>query len=251
MSPPHSPRLLVSVRSAEEAVAALNAGADIIDVKEPSRGPLGAADPDTIAAVIAAVARRCPVSAALGELIDHPSPRDLPRGLSYAKIGLLGAGRFDWRDRLAAHFAAIPDAAAIAVGYVDRWPASAPPTPRLDEVLNWAIDHKAAGILLDTYQKAGDDLPRISNCGHLFDFIAKARAAGLIIALAGSITAANLGEVLSYGSDVVALRGAACVNGDRKQPIDPQRVRALAELIAKRAGRTPRSPRVPANGRAG
>ncbi len=38
-------RLLVSVRSAAEAEIALSAGADLIDVKEPSRGSLGAADP--------------------------------------------------------------------------------------------------------------------------------------------------------------------------------------------------------------
>ena len=38
-------RLLVSVRSAAEAEVALGAGADLIDVKEPSRGSLGAADP--------------------------------------------------------------------------------------------------------------------------------------------------------------------------------------------------------------
>ena len=40
----HSPpQLLVSVRSAEEARAALEGGAALIDVKEPSRGSLGSA----------------------------------------------------------------------------------------------------------------------------------------------------------------------------------------------------------------
>ena len=39
----NSPGLLVSVRSAAEAITALEAGADVIDVKEPSRGALGAA----------------------------------------------------------------------------------------------------------------------------------------------------------------------------------------------------------------
>ena len=38
------PGLLVSVRSADEAIAALAGGADVIDVKEPNRGALGAAD---------------------------------------------------------------------------------------------------------------------------------------------------------------------------------------------------------------
>ena len=36
-----APGLLVSVRSAAEAATALAGGADLIDVKEPSRGPLG------------------------------------------------------------------------------------------------------------------------------------------------------------------------------------------------------------------
>ena len=37
-------RLLVSVRSEEEARAALAGGAEIIDAKEPSRGALGAVE---------------------------------------------------------------------------------------------------------------------------------------------------------------------------------------------------------------
>ena len=43
-----APGLLVSVRSAAEALAALAGGADVIDVKEPNQGSLGAADDDTI-----------------------------------------------------------------------------------------------------------------------------------------------------------------------------------------------------------
>ena len=65
-------RLLVSVRSAAEAEAALTGGASVIDVKEPTRGALGRADDGAIADVVAAVAGRAPVSAALGELRDRP-----------------------------------------------------------------------------------------------------------------------------------------------------------------------------------
>ena len=49
-------RLLVSVRSAAEAEAALTGGASVIDVKEPTRGALGRADDGVIADVIGAVA---------------------------------------------------------------------------------------------------------------------------------------------------------------------------------------------------
>ena len=52
------PKLLVSVRSADEARAALAGGADLIDVKEPAHGPLGAARQPPRAALCQAVAMR-------------------------------------------------------------------------------------------------------------------------------------------------------------------------------------------------
>ena len=64
-------KLLVSVRSADEAQAALDGGASIIDVKEPSLGSLGRASEAAIAAVVNRVARRIPISAALGDLDEH------------------------------------------------------------------------------------------------------------------------------------------------------------------------------------
>src|SRR5438128_1572682 len=93
------PGLLVSVRSAAEAEIAIGAGAALIDVKEPSRGPLGRADDTTIAAVVKQVAGRRPVSAALGELPAYEETRSarvsdpadlvtegLPAGLRYIKF---------------------------------------------------------------------------------------------------------------------------------------------------------------------
>ena len=44
-------RLLVSVRSLDEAVEAISGGCDILDVKEPGRGSLGMADLREIVAV--------------------------------------------------------------------------------------------------------------------------------------------------------------------------------------------------------
>ena len=92
-------RLLVSVRSAAEAEAALAGGAAVIDVKEPARGALGRADDAVIADVVRAVAGRAPVSAALGELRDRPErqPAVLPAvaGLRQMRAGRL-RGDGDW-----------------------------------------------------------------------------------------------------------------------------------------------------------
>src|SRR5215468_9568595 len=88
--PPRYPGLLISVRDAAEAEAALRGGADVIDVKEPRRGSLGRADAATIAAVVACVAGRRPVSAALGELVEPGSEAVPGPGLSFVKWGLAG-----------------------------------------------------------------------------------------------------------------------------------------------------------------
>ena len=62
-------RLLVSVRSVEEARVALDAGVDLIDFKEPRRGSLGAVDASTAAEIVQAIGGRAPLSMACGELI--------------------------------------------------------------------------------------------------------------------------------------------------------------------------------------
>src|SRR5262245_20705546 len=93
--------LLVSVRDVAEVGPALEGGAALIDVKEPANGALGRASAEVCAQVVAAVAGRAPVSAALGELLDGGA--DCPAGVAYAKYGLAGClRREDWRPLLLA-----------------------------------------------------------------------------------------------------------------------------------------------------
>src|SRR5215213_5588834 len=95
-------KLLVSVRDAAEAEAALEGGADWIDLKEPARGALGAVDASTAREVIACIAGRAPVSAAAGELADWRGAhsRELLEiaGVSHLKLGLAGCGGKAWRS---------------------------------------------------------------------------------------------------------------------------------------------------------
>ena len=65
-------RLLVSVVDADEARTAAAAGADIVDVKNPAEGSLGAPSPAVIAGVRAAVPTELPVSAAIGDMPNLP-----------------------------------------------------------------------------------------------------------------------------------------------------------------------------------
>ncbi len=223
-------RLLVSVRDAAEAREALAGGADLIDVKDPNRGALGAADTQAIEAVVAAVRGRKPVSVAAGEW-DGAGMAELPAGVCYVKIGLAGAKGRNWQQALAQRFMGLQPAAPIAAAYADGPRVAA---PAAQDVLDWAIGHGVTGILIDTAVKDGS---------HLFDWVAsptlaawieRARRYGLLVALAGSLRGQVFERAIDLDPDIVAVRGAACTHGDRTGSVSRGCVARLAGLISAR-----------------
>ena len=130
---PGKPKLLVSVRDADEARSALAGGTDWIDLKEPAAGPLGAVSLPTARQVAACLAGRRTLSAALGELVDWhtTSARQLLRvpELEHLKLGLAGCAAVDswskvWRKIEAQVTAA--GKSLVAVVYADWQRAGAP-----------------------------------------------------------------------------------------------------------------------------
>src|SRR5438270_9317018 len=120
-------RLLVSVISAEEAKRALAGGADIIDVKDPGEGALGAPAPRVLSEVVRAVGGAAPISVALGDLPDLPHTAALAArgaalsGAAYVKAGLRGVREL---ERAVTMMSAVADAvgdraAVIAAAYAD------------------------------------------------------------------------------------------------------------------------------------
>ena len=188
--------LLVSVRSAAEAEAALAGGAAVIDVKEPKHGALGRAADAVLADVVRAVAGRAPVSAALGELRDRPDanlPSSLP-SLVYVKCGLArcaadpGDG---WRSAIDALACAVeasaPSCRMAVVAYAD-WRRAQAPTP--DEVCTFVCQRPGWALLLDTWGKDGLTLLDWMSCVEVHRMGRVCRDAGVTIALAGSLGAA-------------------------------------------------------------
>jgi uncharacterized protein (UPF0264 family) len=206
--------LLVSVRSAAEAVAALEGGADLIDVKEPSRGSLGRADDETVRAVVEVVAGRRPVSAALGELLDDPEPRPLP-GVTFVKWGLSGCNdeptwQERWDEACTRWRQFNPGCAAVAVAYAD-WHRPGAPLP--GGILCFAESRGLPAVLIDTWNKDGGTLLDWLECDYLEFLSQYSRKAGVKLALAGSLTAKEIEQLRGLAPDWFAVRGAACRGG--------------------------------------
>ncbi|HEX3600534.1 MAG TPA: (5-formylfuran-3-yl)methyl phosphate synthase [Lacipirellulaceae bacterium] len=234
------PGLLVSVRNAEEARAALAGGADVIDVKEPNNGALGAAPADVVSTIVRVVDGRAMVTAALGELLehshaDHPNNGvPIPQGLSLFKLGLAGcANEIDWQTRwktIISKFAGGSRSTPpqpVAVVYAD-WRAARAPDP--SNVLKAGVDVGCPALLVDTWDKSSGALFNHWQPKDLRRFIEEVRKHKLIVVLAGSLTGKNLQLAASLKPDFVAVRGAAC-DGGRRGAVTEERVQKLKATL--------------------
>jgi uncharacterized protein (UPF0264 family) len=231
-------RLLVSVRDAEEARAALDGGADIIDAKDPTRGALGAVAPAVLRDVVRAVGGARPVSAALG---DATSEREVERaareaasaGVAYVKVGLAAVRDAERALTLVsaavrgAHGARVGGAKTrvIAVAYADAARAeSLPPA----ELVTIAARAGAAGVLVDTAFKNAGGLFAVASRRTVAAWVEAAHDARLQVALAGKLSREDLPLVAALGANIAGVRGAAC-EGGRTGRVTAERVAALAE----------------------
>ena len=247
---PHAPRktshdrsigLLVSVRSVEEARAALAGGATLIDIKEPAHGSLGRADDATIAAIVRAVNGERPVSAAMGEWADDAGEYSDSK-LSYIKWGLAGcAKRHDWRNAMASLLARTRLPQVVLTAYADWECAQA---PSVDDVFALAAERPGGVLLVDTHCKVAPSQNK--NRPTLLDWMRVAdveklcqacRDADVRIALAGSLGIDELRALRLASPDWFAVRGAVCSDGDRQATVDTAKVSELLNVIRSFASR--------------
>jgi (5-formylfuran-3-yl)methyl phosphate synthase len=220
-------RFLASIASVEELPAALDGGADLIDVKDPSSGALGAADLATIRAIVTEVAGRKPVSATLGDLPMQPEPlvsaarRTAGAGVDFVKAGIFANG--DAEACIAALGAvAVEGARLVAVLFAD----GAPDFTLLDRIAAAGF----AGAMLDTAEKRDGALPDHLPPERLRAFVQRARSLGLMTGLAGSLRLEHVAPLAALGPDYLGFRGALCAGG-RADRIEAARVRQVRQAL--------------------
>ena len=221
-------KILVSVRSVEEALLVAQGGADFIDLKEPGEGALGGLPVDTIRAIVGALRQHAtglPVSATIGDVPTSELPRIMDCvdavgacGVDYVKVGI---------DRA-------PQAVAVLnVLATCGWPIV--PVFIADQGFEWThVEHACAlgfpGVMADTADKLTGSLFDAVPLPDLRRFVATVRAGGAMVGLAGALRVAHEPQLRALEPDFAGFRTAVCVGG-RSSAIDPQRVLALTRLM--------------------
>jgi len=214
--------LLVSVVTTEEADAAIEGGADIIDIKNPSEGSLGANFPHIIREIVGRVPPPLKSSATLGDVPNLPGTISLAGmgaalcGVNYIKVGLMGVrtpgeALFLLKQLNRAVKATNPRAKVIAAGYAD-----APMVNALNPLVLPSISLEAGieGCMIDTAVKDGRNLFHHLSREQLKGFVTETHTYGLICALAGALLEEDLPAIQDLGADIAGLRTAVC-EGDR------------------------------------
>jgi dihydroneopterin aldolase len=219
--------LLASVTGPEEAALVLARGADIIDLKDASTGPLGALEPDVLRATVAAIAGRRPVSAVTGNLPMEPDvivaavESTAATKVDYVKVGLFRGPRREECIRALSSLA--HRIKIVGVMFADSGADIA--------LVTIMVESGFAGAMLDTAEKSGGRLLDCMDIASLRDFVGACRAHGLMAGLAGSLEAPDVPRLLLLAPDYLGFRGALCAERDRTARIDPESVGIIRELI--------------------
>jgi len=232
--------LLISPINTEEALEAIKGGADIIDVKNPKEGSLGANFPWVIKNIRKMTPEGMHVSATLGDVPYKPGTVSLAAagavvsGADYIKVGLYGTKNYNEALEVMENVVKSvrefdEDALVVASGYADAHRVGAIDPMEIPRV---TADSGANLAMVDTAVKDGKTLFDFMDKDKLQEFNNSIHDYGLKSALAGSVKKEQLQLLYEIGCDVVGIRGAACTGGDRnKGSINRTAVLELKNMI--------------------
>ena len=210
--------MLASVRNLEEAKVVYECGADIIDLKEPKHGALGAIPLDMMHCIVDTLWEKCLISATTGDLpadaatIEEQVLKTAETGVDYVKVGMFSKHHLEsCLPRLAP--CASRGISIIAVMFADL-------NSDLDSTIDDVKNAGLKGVMLDTARKGSGSLLKHVNLQHLKQFVNHSRQKGLLTGLAGSLTIEDIPGLIQAGPHYIGFRTALCSRKERTGYID-------------------------------
>lgn len=221
--------MLASVRNLQEATLAYQGGADIIDLKEPKHGALGAVPNGVIHNIVDDLWEKCIISATIGDLpanpliIEEKVMQVAETGVDYVKVGMFSDRHIDICLPRLIH-CSNKGIAIIAVFFADM-------EFDTDHAIKIAKNAHIKGIMLDTARKHAGGLLSHKNIIQLEYFVNRARQNDLLSGLAGSLKIDDIPVLLKANPDYIGFRTALCANKKRESLIDKSSINNVRKVI--------------------
>jgi uncharacterized protein (UPF0264 family) len=237
-------KLLVSPRDLEEAKSVIRGNADIVDVKNPKEGSLGANFPWVIKSIKELVDKEggngMEMSVAIGDFYYKPGTASLAAlgaasvGADYIKIGLFKIKtREEAIDLLSGVVKAVkgfdPTKKVVSAFYSDY--------KRINSISPFEIAEIGKEVeidvsMVDTGIKDGKTTFEFLSEDELTTFVSESKALGLETALAGSFTFEDIPALKRIAPDILGVRGMVC-GGDRNSQVQEELVTELRSKVSE------------------
>ncbi len=223
-------KLLISVKSTAEAILALEAGADFIDLKDPKVGALGSLDNILCKEIVQAVNKKAVISATIGEghtqklaLIEAIDSK-VEIGVDIVKLAISDYfNDVTFLQQLQAKISS-EHIKLVAVIFAD-------------EVFDFNLIEKLAeigfyGVMLDTQNKQQNLLSVISEEDIHF-FVKSCKKQGLQAGLAGSLRVECIHDLLSSFPSYLGFRSGVCLEFVRDSGLDADLIEMVKNTLHK------------------
>ncbi|MDP3306702.1 (5-formylfuran-3-yl)methyl phosphate synthase [Methylotenera sp.] len=225
-------QLLISVTSIEEAKIAIENGVDIIDLKDPDKGALGALSIDQINSIVTYVnaqnIAKMNTSATIGDL---PMQADLisryVAELSKTKVDFIKIGFFEANDYQpcldALHASIKVGVKLIAVLFAE----STYPASLIEDIKQAGF----IGVMLDTFNKNGLTLLDFYSEKKRKEFAKEVIGNGLSFGLAGSLKLQHLDLIKEINPTYIGFRGGVCDEDKRRLSLNVEKIKAIRKTL--------------------
>ncbi len=222
---------------------ALSGGADLIDLKAPRQGALGALPIARVRQVVEVVAGEVPVSTTVGDgslasrQVQAAVRKRARVGVDFIKIALPSGSECEPCLQALARLAG-EGISLVAVLLADA-------DPDWELIIGRIAEAGGVGVMLDTANKEAGGLPQLLTERELLGFLRTARTYGLFAGLAGSLSAKDAAPLAALGPDYLGFRGALCRGNERTAPLEPQAVAGVRMCLSSAPGKGRDQPRRP------
>ncbi len=220
-------QLLISVKNVEEVQLALDACVDIIDLKDPNVGALGALDLQETARIVQLVDGFSIVSATVGE--QHKRLNDLVQDIeARAEVGIdivkIAVSPLFYEENFIVEMAklSIVGIKIVAVFFADA---------KLDvDLLHILSKTGFYGAMLDTQTKK-NDLLQVRSKKALQSFVMQCEKNNLKSGLAGSLKSQYIESLCELNPTYIGFRGGVCENSLRNMALSSSKVVEVKNML--------------------
>jgi len=235
--------LLVTVINKKECRRIIKSGCDILDIKNPGEGSLGAAFPWTTKEIKESIPRNTRISIAIGDIFNLPGTISLAVwgalafSPDYIKVGLKGIKNKREAKYLLEKLVKTvkssrsPSTKIVAAGYADYKKIGSICPLHIPDI---ASKSGVKVVMIDTFIKNGRSILDIMPISEITRFVDKCHKNKLTAAIAGSLALKHVAEVKKTGVDFIGVRGAVCSGNKRTNDLKTHLVRNFYKKVTMR-----------------